>query len=153
MEAGRELDALIAEKVMGWRWFRFLNKCYLIPPRNTETGFDPAHVLSHWDGEGKEGTPDLEWTTLSSYPNFRLRHYSTDIAAAWEVVEKVQANGWTFHVDDVGFNNGIEGKWRVLLTEAETGDKHVFADGDTAPHAICLAALKAMSATTKSVSS
>ena len=75
------------------------------------------------------------------------------IKDAWEVVEKVQANGWTFHVDDVGFNNGIEGKWRVLLTEAETGDKHVFADGDTAPHAICLAALKAMSATTKSVSS
>jgi hypothetical protein len=164
VKPGRELDALVAEKVMGWRWFRFLNKCYLIPPRNTETGFDPASVLSHWDGEGKQGTPDLEWTTLTSYPNFRLRHYSTDIAAAWEVVEKMRADNYTVEVyspgalinDEHGVHSigwGVEfSTWgkpsrpsgrvgRTIDLFNEESEREVI---DTAPHAICLAALKAV---------
>jgi hypothetical protein len=139
-EAGRELDALVAEKVMGWRWFHFLNKCYLIPPRNTATGFDPANTLRHWDGEGKEGTPDLEWTTLTNYPNFRLRHYSTDIAAAWEVVEK--DDGWGF---DWTLTRWMASSKPWACVAYRVADGEAFSGmAATAPHAICLAALKAV---------
>ena len=147
MTLGRELDALVAEKVMGWRWFRFLNNCYLVPPPNTATGFDPARVLRHWDGEGKGGTPDLEWTTLTSYPNFRLSHYSTDIAAAWEVVLKLADRGlqWSVADDEVYFDN-------QHLYKPEDSE---YRFGGAVPveslpfetriaHAICLAALKAL---------
>lgn len=123
----------------------FLNKCYLIPPRNTETGFDPAHVLSHWDGEGKQGTPDLEWTTLTSYPNFRLRHYSTEIATAWEVVEKLEGDGWG-HRHMVHSPNAEHPGVSWTFMKPGQGDQSmttVEMIGEI-PLAICLAALKAI---------
>ena len=120
MEAGRELDALIAEKVMG----------LTLGPAPMSANFEITCV--------KLG--DHEWRNIS--------YYSTEIGAAWEVVEKLRGAGWTFHVDDVGFNDATEGEWRVMFTEATTGNEHVFADGKTAPHAICLAALKAVEVAT-----
>ena len=97
MKPGPELDALIAEKVMGWKLSRYF-----------------------WDtGTGKiaiERTPK----------------YSTSIQAAWDVVEKLEGELHFKRKDD---------KWSVFLMGAE-----VWAGStqDTLPHAICLAALKAV---------
>jgi len=79
MEAGREMDSLIAEKVMGWRWSGE-NKKWLIPPDD-----DPRIAWAAlWD---KKGRPD--W----------LPDYSTDIADAWQVVEKLHDLGYRVEIN------------------------------------------------------
>lgn len=93
MNAGRELDALIAEKVMG----------------------DPLQLK------------------MALGP----RHYSTDIAAAWEVVEKLRTAKYELLICT------FSGKWSVDVLH--TGKSIDVANADTAPHAICLAALNAVS--------
>ena len=111
MEPGRELDALVAEKVMGYRIFN-------PPPID-----DPWEVLP----DNSRGRPVLA--------------YSTDIAAAWEVLEKMRlllpgqeimlyyCDGWSV------------GALCQAAGTIEIGDR--FTDVEsvaTAPHAICLAA-------------
>ena len=127
MEAGRELDALIAEKVMGWNLFA---------------------------GEPGYGRRPNKFMSLILDP---IPHYSTNIEAAWLVVEKIHAglnparmgtynyltlvctgtySGWAASFD---FNLGDE--W----WEADVIVSCPFAArGHTAELAICLAALKAM---------
>jgi len=92
MSPGRELDALIAEKVMAWSRPVKHEGCLMQLPPNSSKG-EP----------------------YSEAPN-----YSTDIAAAWEVVKKLRSMGLVIH------------------------DSFISVDPDSAPHAICLAALKVM---------
>ena len=97
LEAGLELDALVAEKVMGW----FVAK-------------GPHSPTS---------PPDL------------IPRYSTDIAAAWEVVEKMIDQGRRFVI-----NNNFS---RTMFI-ADFCGRDVLEK--TAPLAICRAALKAVGA-------
>jgi hypothetical protein len=62
MEAGREMDALIAEKVLG---------------------------LSDWHirHSDEDGDGNLYFCEIKD----ELPHYSTDIAAAWQVIEKIKS--------------------------------------------------------------
>jgi len=116
--AGRELDALVAEKVMGL---------------SITTWGDPNSPIVGYD----KFTRDLP-------------HYSTSISAAWEVVEKLIMIGsnvghtWTMEYDleDLAWDVGYKG-W-----DYDTGWSWEMVDwpvtAPTAPHAICLAALKAV---------
>lgn len=105
MDAGRELDALIAEKVMGWTWKEVEGEQYLYPPR-------PGDV--------------------------NIPHYSTDIAAAWQVVEKLAELGMLTSVCwGRSGNHGIIASVDIL----EGGFNKPIA-AHTAPLAICLAALE-----------
>ncbi len=63
MDAGRDLDALVAEKVLGWRHIKW--------ERTTPLGRSPKNLLS---------------LVLEEVP-----YYSTDIAAAWQVVERMRS--------------------------------------------------------------
>lgn len=131
--AGRELDALIAEKVMGWK---------RIPV--------PPDANGHFAGEALMQTdppPNFRWNPLGKIPfDTWVPHFSTDIAAAWQVVEKLVAEGYcpALLYDD-------EGHWGLFFdgvsqAEAQPESYVVFttpAWADTAPLAICLAALKA----------
>jgi hypothetical protein len=101
---GRELDALVAEKVLGW----------------------PAARDAKAIGEAGY------WTAGDERFIHGLPAFSTDIAAAWEVVEKLIASD----------------EWPEFSLEYEATLKWSVGDcyGATAPHAICLAALKAMGA-------
>lgn len=107
----RELDALVAEKVMG------------------------EQVRGTWiiDGVRPDGIPNRQCP---------VEHYSSDIAAAWEVVEKLDGEwklqgheglGW-----EAGFDSSTGGMDAVIVS--------VEAMADTAPLAICVAALKAVGA-------
>ncbi len=98
LKPGRELDALIAEKVMGY-----------------QKGIKIAHTGAQL------------WTTGGASFSF---HPSTDIAAAWEVVERLQRHNITISRD-------ITGRWFVKYATIDEV-------AETAPHAICLAALKAV---------
>lgn len=105
MKPSRELDALIAEKVIGTRPFE-----------------------SEHDG----------WLEYASGVR-RMANYSTDISAAWEVVEKF--DGYTVTKDKNYFDNSIQYGSRI-----EHKDRYYCCEmeGESAPHAICLAALKSV---------
>lgn len=69
-------------------------------------------------------------------------HYSTDIAAAWLVAEKLVQEKIYFEIHpplDIGE------QWSVTGYDGYNAERNSNADGeaDTAPMAICLAALKA----------
>lgn len=129
LKPGRELDARIAERLFGW------------------TGLDPT---ARW-GKYDCGDPGCEWTCvdepwcrgLGISPNARhgmpkpYPRFSEDIAAAWHIVEKLGLSvGPT--ADDAGYRDG----WFAEKPERVIS----FAKAQTAPHAICLAALKAINA-------
>jgi hypothetical protein len=101
MNAGRELDALVAEKVMG------------------------ADVVVR-DGRAY----------INGNPYDRLPNYSTDIAHAWQIVERMA--DWRVVIERVP-----SGEWEVMFDT-----RRVFENvkADTLPLAICRAALAAVGA-------
>ena len=111
----RDLDAQVAEKVMGF-----------------------SILIADKPMLGFIGQGDPYW--LDAYKQPRMTpFYSTDIKAAFEVVEKLGKDGWivTLHRD---FNWYCDLAW---LTEDDTTWTSADA-ADTLPEAICLAALKAV---------
>lgn len=123
MNAGKDLDVLIAKKVMGLDPMR-------AGPDDTIFTIDRDWVMpgEYWiyeEGRGYDHVPA----------------YSTDLSAAWLVVDKIglfrtalMAQGEITGRDDewVVYKErfGIEWEWHVI--------------GSTPAHAICLAALKVM---------
>lgn len=108
LKPGRELDALVAEKVMGWK--RSLTGFWFPPDLHPN-----ANIIGH-----------------------EIPHYSTDTGAAWEVVEKFPH----FYLFRWIAGGPMPGQWECRFSDTDDGTKIVWAD--TAPHAICLAALKAV---------
>ena len=128
LEACRELDALIAEKVMGWKWFIGVANLgsgpkyrYLDEPRV----WNPPRV--EWDGK-TEMPVNHPIIDTQRHPD-----YSSDIAAAWEVVEKYK-----------GWGSGVQVRIVNRFAQALILEQH--SQADTVPLAICRAALKALSA-------
>lgn len=107
LAAGAELDALIAEKVMGWK--------------NEGRGWINA--------EGK-------YTALVEYC------FSTCISGTWEVVEKLKP--LRLHLIDRTDYEAGENCWEAYLLDTKYGPHHPHSKGETAPLAICRAALKAV---------
>lgn len=172
MEAGGELDALVAERVFDWVWMSRADdspnsnpykSAWLFPPdsRDVDTGerdwFDRPII--------KRTTKDGRWLGIVGpfrpYDGgmkegacFTLPNYSTDIAAAWEVVEKIKVlpeRG----MRKFGGRNTPEfvlvwdvDHWYVDFDGQGTVPP-IHAEGETAPLAICLAALKAVEAKPK----
>jgi hypothetical protein len=119
MDAGREMDALVAEHLMGWRLVK--------RGRRVATGPDyegPGEIL------GFSGNADARRWIAQVCPA-----YSTEIAAAWSVVELFPETGRGLHLMQ---SMARGGRWRCTF-DMEDG-----VWGDTAPHAICLAALKSV---------
>jgi hypothetical protein len=131
LPAGRELDALVSEKVMGRQWFTFIHQSYLLEPQVAE------HICFHGSSwtKGKTADWDSESQILTNLRFQRVPDYSTDIAAAWEVVEKLGLLKTSRLTQD----NPDE--WVVETKEHDPLD---IASGETAPLAICRAALKAV---------
>ena len=143
MIAGRDLDAQVAEKVMGWQ--RMSWKAYHDLERAA------GRIREDWEDE--RPTLTYSWHDQSGAMTEQAEdmdeengwHPSEDIAAAWEVVEKLHAQGMrgmALHTEDDG--------WRFTIqhpTKGSCGHDHWENNegiADTAPLAICLAALKAV---------
>jgi hypothetical protein len=109
MPAGREMDALVAEKVFGRKtaWFSG-------PGGPVITGGTMAKVST--------------WTPI--------KPYSTDIAAAWEVVEKMISNGWRFYLRAVGTYFEVE-----FQKGGSDGIHTGYIDAETFPLAVGRAAI------------
>ena len=83
MSASRELDALVAVEVMGWVWLRFK------PAHDKDSEFvRKPYGPDTWEAslENNRAKGDEPLAHLWDYD---MPHYSTDIADAWEVVEKL----------------------------------------------------------------
>lgn len=102
MEPGRKLDALVAEKVMGWK-----------------------------DCEGGRGS-------APEGGRFLVPHYSDGMGPAWEVVEKLRSDS-NNHMIEIFWDCDT---WFCVI---QSHNKELVKEWcETAPHAICLAALKAV---------
>lgn len=127
-KAGRELDAEIAERFMGWRWWRssITGRRCLFPSEPPE-----------WFTELATGNEPLvgDWDHISLPP------YSTSIADAWHVVERLNALGWLVGLEQIDTAQGRQ--WRTSLDRISPyGIEDEFAT--TAPLALCRAALRAV---------
>jgi hypothetical protein len=111
---GREIDLLVAERVMGWE-------------RREHTG-----LWTH--------NPTRQWSVAPSF----VPHYSTSIKAGWQVVE---ALGLLVSPTLVGGWGAGVFKGRQGMAVPDGGMRYcepgTWAEADTAPLAICLAALAA----------
>ncbi len=116
MKPGRELDELIAEKVMNL-------KC-----------------------KGGHETDDYELYKFPC-PLCAPKNYSTNIGIAWEVVEKLDTN---IELSTM-FKQEPKAVFISMLSPSlgVTFGEPIWVEviGETLPHAICLAALKAVGAT------
>lgn len=123
MQPGLELDLLIAEKVMGLEVVH--TRTGSRPPRDLYTIGSPEYYDIQGDMQLQNGVPD----------------YSTSISAAWEVVEKLKEIGDLNLMITVG--NETCAVTIGAFTELQTV---TFSDANEnkVPHAICLAALKAI---------
>lgn len=109
MKPGRELDKLIAERVMGLD----------VSNPSSPMSCDVCHKDYYFEDS--------------------IKPYSTDIAAAWEVVEKLiqQEIYFEFRSDYAYSVSGYDGHNAMRMSNCD-------ASGESFPHAICLAALKAI---------
>ena len=122
LPAGRRLDAWIAEQVMGW-------KQVVVRQENPGVPDLPFQYGPHTQGQRPS----------EDHPYSVVPHYSTDIAAAWEIVEKLRHDRFPF------VSVGIDwyGKtWEARFGVNQHGNSLGYAQGcETAPLAICRAAL------------
>jgi hypothetical protein len=133
MNAGRELDALIAEKVMGENpVLQYPDRCPECGGQMPDSYMAFVHRMDNQTLGGREQRSGIG----CGHSVALTPHYSTDIAAAWEVVEKV------YGVWNIG---SMSTGWRAQLFTPQGSfcNKMTVEDAATAPHAICLAALKA----------
>lgn len=117
MKPGRDMDALVAEKVMWWK----------------DCLFPDGAAVDGW------GMPPSK-TQAAKIPS-----YSEDIAAAWEVVHRLTNEGWIVTLIASEFG----GTDCILECAAGARGRHSSDNLEglmitTAPHAICLAALRAV---------
>lgn len=118
--AGRALDALVAEKVMGWN---------LADRRRLRWGEGPDCWIT-----GDDEAPTRQWFAPS-----------IDIASAWKVVEKLDAFGGG-GVLYLYLSRDAEDGWaaRFYAWGASESCQAEWSKADTAPLAICRAALAIM---------
>ncbi len=162
MNASIELNVLIAEKIMGlfpcdeWRAVEWdghvgvrcgnddhydFRKGIGVRDRCYATGIRESYESLEKSGEWKN-IPILTEPNDFSYPEthqfFGPPSYSTYIADAWKVMDKMAADGWHVMVRyDQG--RGYSGLWWTCAVGRR--EKSYRGDATTAPHAICLAAL------------
>lgn len=146
MPAGREMDALVAQLVIGWvcgKYYQDLSGGILA-------------VCSKERGYLRYGAH--QWARMQGYqhkeqefiPCDHFAGYSTDIAAAWMVVDKMREHGWSITV--ARFKGGpysqpdISEDWKAVFESHLEPFTSVGWGGDSAPLAICRAALRATNA-------
>lgn len=125
LEAGRELDSLVHRRVME------------LPVVPDAWGL-PMQPGDHWTSDPHGTYTGTPTTTGSPIPA-----YSTDIAAAWEVVEKLRERRIFLSVDAHWDRFDVDAAIGPSLVVAADFWERAFATADTAPLAICRAALRA----------
>lgn len=136
----RELDPLIAEKVLGMHVERIKPDWY------------PLEVMCFY----REGSPLIVWSFDAASCNammFRngvdasdgtaepLPQFSDDIADAWRVVEYMQELGWVMNLDCASLSK--QRPFNARFFRDDESGLRAMDYAESAPLAICRAALKA----------
>lgn len=116
MEAGEELNRLVAERVMGWQ---FREERVTRPDGSSflTDGLEPSHMW-HDDNYGRYAIPP----------------YSTDIAAAFEVIERLRSDHFRFCCIDLHSNFHYQWTCGLILNrefenDTETAHRYDFKTG------------------------
>lgn len=128
LPAGSELDQLIAQRIMGWRNLVWREA------KQTEHNGSAIYSPAGWYGDGPGKAVYL------------TDKFSLDIAAAWKVAEKLHKEDyWVIQVKLLT-DDWIECHMDKDISRDLDGTdiKSVWAGRSSAPHAICLASLKAV---------
>lgn len=129
MKPGRDLDRLIAEKVMGWH-----RKTYAQEQPGNKYVENDHRLTFHWyDSNNKEVFLAKESDCIDCGTDFPAFSPSTHIAHAWPVVEKLNFP-FTISKNFVGYKVDLFPSPGIKIEMA----------AETAPHTLCLAALKAV---------
>ena len=126
MDPGRELDALVAEKVKGWRLVE------VEMWKEADPSVCPWHLDDGWAWEGRAGDDYAHTWSPSS-----------KIAQAWGVLEELEARGFVVRYQTMGPKR--IGRRVTIERPEEPGVIYGTAEAPEAAHAICLAALEAVS--------
>jgi G:T-mismatch repair DNA endonuclease (very short patch repair protein) len=124
LQAGRELDALVAEKVMGYKWDGVRDDL-----GETRILYVPG---TNWCAVDCTDAEPPRYTDI-------LPKFSTDIAAAWAVVEAMERRGWNVTVQRTweGYRCEMDDMRATHAAVVDPRDGH-------GPLAICRAALAAL---------
>lgn len=114
----RELDARVAVHIMGYYWYEASNGFrLLLPPESDE-----------------------EWSyTEAGGPYQYTPPFSTDIAQAWKVFDRLADMGYVFFIKADGLRDGTFSPRYTAICGNQPR-----TDAATGPLAICIAALKAL---------
>lgn len=130
MPAGAALDALVAERVLKQPPERWRSRCYVERHNFDDYEYDPqSHVESGWCYTCRACVGDLGGKLPPPV--------STDMTAAWRLAEHAAL----FQSEPARrFGAGRYEKWGVVQDDGD-GAWTIVAEADTAPLAICRAAL------------
>jgi len=144
MDAGREMDAMVAEKVMGWKRG---GKGDHTKPLHYKSLDHPGEIRSNWAAKGEHDylvSPDggVHYLCVCAGEDTKdhidLPGFSTSISAAWEVVEKMDL------FDNYCLGKCQDGDYGIFHNDEEEHGSTPIASASTAPLTICRAALKAV---------
>ena len=112
MKAGREIDALVAERIFDWQWVTGILPwnfpCLISPEHHKETGFD------------------IKPTDLRR-PRGTFPHYSTEIADAWRILEAIQKTQSPVEIKGDAWHDGEA--WRINVYDI-IGEKILYSATD-----------------------
>ena len=147
--AGRELDAMVAERVMG------LHPC-TFTAQDAWSAFATSWVCEHaieksendqmrrYYPVGYQSKCYPSNTEAMNHPHSPLLAYSTSIAAAWAVVEYLHDQFYSFNLECCGGSCCATLSHTTQIGPNVMNEQEQSEYADTAPLAICLAALKAL---------
>jgi len=133
MSPGRELDFIIARDIMGWTYDEEWGQ--IVPQGHCK----PSELWSEyeWSEKGYSRHPvGMMGGVAYMGDKPHIREYSTDIADAWMVIEETRKRGWNPYIE-----GSIFGKWICMFQDIHSPNSTGRILADTAPLAICLAAL------------
>lgn len=135
--SGRDLDAAVAERVMDWRWWRTK-----APSGKVRRGLMQPDITLSERWELADGSED-EFEGDNSF----MPRYSSDIAAAMEVVTKMALPPHDLYVTMEVYQNEQRFSFRCRFDDADDSDPVGSSGGDSLAEAICRAALAAIDST------
>jgi len=142
VEEIRKIDELIAEHLMGWTW-------WVLPSSSFWEGKKFLSKTGRFNGGWCAAEPCIDMSVDTSIHGPKLPEYSTDISAAWGIVEKLWKEfniEFTINKD----NPNSDKQYQIIIHATKTwncdscGSYHnnkEIIEEDTAPMAICRAAL------------
>ena len=159
MDAGRELDALIAVTLFGWEWKKYPPPTaperppltLLVPPAAPNRIRIPNNYDRVWQPSDAQAKRFEGWDECYYWDNGEAQrgfpYYSTDIAAAWLVIAALRENRrtWVRELKNIAVDLWECQFVRYTENEGEFGvDRYYSGRVEGAPLAICIAALKAV---------